>query len=884
MLTAARIRRIALVGGLLVSATGLSRQPPTVTSPEPAVPRRVDADGFPLPPGAVARLGSTRFRHRDLIQPVAFSPDGRTLYVGTAEHEALYVWDVGTGRLRWRVTFEERKPTDPRPGRSLDPRDIGFVGPEPAVVMPDRDGRECVVRFDPTSGKEAGRVRLDPPPVVKGYRFSRDGSRVAVSYDHNLAVYDTTTGLRVFARRGDYDISGVEGMDFSPDGRTLVVGDYKGGVHLLRADTGQPVLDFTTGNEHSPVCVRFALGGKVLVVRPMTTRWHPVLLVDAATGAVRHRLQTAGDSWGLWSAALAPDGKVLYTACRVRPESGGLGDYVVAWDVETGKELRRVPCALPFHTAVSPDGRMVVTADGHTVELLDAITGKALPQSSDPINGYAEFRAAPGGGWVGLSEVGVDTYDAAGRRVARFVPPATDATAWWGRLSPDGSRLVRVRNTLKPERVGPIEVWDTRAGKLLASFGREEANQPLPRLERDRHGIRGFSPDGRIVYTTRGVPSESVQAWDTTTGRPTAVPKGMDPRHGWVVFSPDGRWLATTREVKDTECDLREVPHEVIVLESATGRTVAVAKDVKPPRIHDVAFSPDGRLLAVVPSHQTEIINHLPITSDELVYLFELPSGREVGRLRGPDGSVERLAFSPDGRTIATAAAGRTARVWELATLRPRLSFPHARLPRVLAFSADGRVLAADGEDAPVYLWDVRGELDRPKNPPDAAALEKAWADLATEDAKAAFVAVRLLAAFPDRAVPFLRRKPAPAEAADPKQLRALVADLDHAVFAERERAAAELARYGAAAEPVLREAARSHTSAEVRKRAAALLDRIAAGKLTLDELRAVRVVEAVEWMGTPDSVKLLEAWAGGAAGARLTEEAKAALARIGRR
>jgi hypothetical protein len=130
----------------------------------------------------------------------------------------------------------------------------------------------------------------------------------------------------------------------------------------------------------------------------------------------------------------------------------------------------------------------------------------------------------------------------------------------------------------------------------------------------------------------------------------------------------------------------------------------------------------------------------------------------------------------------------------------------------VLAFSADGRVLAADGEDAPVYLWDVRGELDRPRNPPDAAALEKAWADLAAEDAKAAFAAVRLLAGFPKESLPFLREKPGPAD------------------------------------------------------------------------LRAVRAVEAVEWMGTPDAMKLLEGWAGGAAGSRLTEEAKTALSRNRRR
>lgn len=813
MLPHPRTHLIALAGGLILSAARPSREPPAAASPAPAAPRRTDADGFPLPAGAIARFGSIRFRHRDLIQPVAFSPDGRSLYIGTADHEALYAWDAGTGRLRWRVTFEELKPTEPRPDRSLAPRDIGFIGREPAVVIPDQAGREYVIRFDPAGGKESGRVRLDPQPAVRDYRFSRDGSRVAVSYEHNLAVYDTKTGRRVFAKRGDYQISTREGMDFSPDGRTLAVGDEEGNVHLFRTDTGQPVRDIATGNEHSLIGVRFALGGKVLVVRPMTTHWLPVLLIDAATGAVRHRLTTPGDRWADWSSAPAPDGKVLYTARRVYPETGELGDYLIAWDVETGKELRRFPCAVPFHTAVSPDGRVLATADGHTVELLDAATGKPLPQSSDPVGGYDELRAAPGGGWVGLSDAGVDTYDATGRRAAQFTPPGTDATAWWGHLSPDGGRLVRVRNTLKAERVGPIEVWDTRAGKLLTSFGREGADHPLPRFDRDGYSVRGFSPDGRTVYTARGRTGETILAWDLGTGRPTALPKGWDPKHrGRVVFSPDGRWLATTREAKETGCELIEIPQEVVVVEAATGRAVAVARGVKPPRIAAVAFSPDGRRLAVAPSHETEIINQHPVVSDDLVYLFELPSGREVGRLRGPDGSIQRLAFSPDGRALATAGLGRIARVWELTTRRPRLSVPHARLPRVLAFSADGRVLAADGQDAPVYLWDVRGELDRPKNPPDAAGLAGAWDGLASEDAREAFVAVRLLAAFPDRAIPFLKQKPAP------------------------------------------------------------------------DGLRAVRAVEAVEWIGTPDAVKLLDRWAGGPADSALAAEAKAARARLGKR
>src|SRR3954452_20357329 len=160
-----------------------------------------DAEGIPLAAGAIGRLGSTRFWHRDLIQPLAFGPDGRTLFVATVEYESLYAWDATTGRLRWRNTFAERKWDDPPSGRYVWTRDIGFIGRDVALLLPDRQARECVVRFDQLTGQETGRVVLAAQPSVERYRFNRDGSRVAVSHDEGLAVYDTATGRAIFAKR-----------------------------------------------------------------------------------------------------------------------------------------------------------------------------------------------------------------------------------------------------------------------------------------------------------------------------------------------------------------------------------------------------------------------------------------------------------------------------------------------------------------------------------------------------------------------------------------------------------------------------------------------------------------------------------------------------------
>jgi WD40 repeat protein len=778
----------------------------------------------------VARLGSTRFRHRDTTCPYAFAPDGRTLFVGTWYHDAFYAWDAATGRLRWRNTFATRTWQDHTAVRQTDPRDIGFVGPDPVVLQPDGDGRECVVRFDAATGKEVSRVRLDPRPASGDYRFSRDGARVAVACDHNLAVYDTATGRRVFARRGDYDVRDVA---FSPDGRSLATLDRKGVIHLLRAASGEPVRDVPV-RDVSPALVGFALGGAALVVRPRGGFLAPVLVIDAATGAVRHRLQTTGDDgWRVDGAAVTPDGKSVVVAGRIYATAGGLGEFVTVWDAETGKEVRRFPCRLTFRLAVRPDGGVLAAGDGYTTELFDLPTGKLLPQSADPPGGYTDLRPAPDGEWVGLSEWagpagwgGVDRFDRTGRRLSRFVPPITPDEQWWGYLSPDGSRMARVRTTRADEKSNPVEVWDTKAEKLLVSFGREPGTERVERFSRGGLSVRGFSPDGRIVFTGAGRTSGGpVAAWDATTGKPAALPAGWKPKDYRVDQSPDGRWVAKYRQKanRSPRPGFQRVPQEVVITEAATGREAGVLHDTDADGFGVIAFSPDGRRLAAAAYHDTAIINGRPPASDVLVYLFEVPSGREVGRIRGTDGGVEKLAFSPDGRTLATAGYGRVARLYEVATLGERQSVPHGRLLYTLAFAANGRTLAATGEDAPAYLWDVRGVLDKQAAPPTPAALTEAWAGLASPDAKTGFAAIKRLTNSPAEAVPFLRKNLSPAAAPGPAG--------------------------GAAPTP--------------------------------EDLRAVRAVEAAEWMGTPEAVRLLEGWAGGAGEARLTTEAKAAVGRV---
>ncbi len=97
--------------------------------------------------------------------------------------------------------------------------------------------------------------------------------------------------------------------------------------------------------------------------------------------------------------------------------------------------------------------------------------------------------------------------------------------------------------------------------------------------------------------------------------------------------------------------------------------------------------------------------------------------------------------------------------LYELATGQKRHTFSGLKRPALsLAFSPDGRSLASESADGPVILWDVKGVLTTPATP-DAAGWEAAWKALTGDDAVKAFAAVRLVAAHPDDGAAELRKR-----------------------------------------------------------------------------------------------------------------------------
>jgi hypothetical protein len=168
-----------------------------------------------------------------------------------------------------------------------------------------------------------------------------------------------------------------------------------------------------------------------------------------------------------------------------------------------------------------------------------------------------------------------------------------------------------------------------------------------------------------------------------------------------------------------------------------------------------------------------------------------------------------------------------------------------------------------------------------PKAALTPAQLEALWSDLGSSDAEKAFRAIGTLTEHPKEAVTLLKAKLKPVSPADPKKLERLLSDLNDSHFKVRQKAERELEEMGDLAASALRNLLAGKPSVETRRRVERLLDRLDGPITGAKILSAYRGIEVLEHIGTPEARRVLEALAYGAAGHRITDEARASLARL---
>jgi hypothetical protein len=216
---------------------------------------------------------------------------------------------------------------------------------------------------------------------------------------------------------------------------------------------------------------------------------------------------------------------------------------------------------------------------------------------------------------------------------------------------------------------------------------------------------------------------------------------------------------------------------------------------------------------------------------------------------------------------------------------RRRLPAPPGRISGLI-YAKGGKILVSVNSDATALVWDVTGAASRGKPPPQRIGdqeLHALWNDLGSTDAAEAYRAMWRLAESAPQVVPFLRARLSPVAVADPKRTAALIKDLGSEQFKVRSQATRELEQLGDAAQTALRATAAADLPLEVRRRVDQLLQALAPPISRPERLRALRAVELLEYLATPQARQMLQALANGLPDALLTREAQASLRRLGR-
>ena len=512
-----------------------------------------------------------------------------------------------------------------------------------------------------------GWLRVKGVEIDANAVFSPNGALLAVgSQEEPLQVWDVAA-RRLITTLPATDSSAVA---FSPDGATLAIGD---GASVKLWDTASLRLTATVhiAGAVAIASVAFSPGGATLAVT--TTHGGPVQLLDVASRRVVAVLPAVADTETA-TVEFSPNGAILaVNSSSIELDSTLKGPATTQlWNAHDGQLLATLaePAGIwAGSMAFSSDGSVLATGVNQgSVQLWDiaAAVPSATIDAGDSVVSAVAF--SPDGTTLAVAGVGgTQLRDVPAGKLIKTLPAATAVA-----FSPDGKILAI-------GAAAGTQLWDVPAGKLIKT---------LPAAAGSVVSALAFSPGGtRLAAAVGG----GIQLWDLPAGQLVKTLTSANVIVVSLAFSLDGAFLAAAGEV------LRGTANGATRLwQVPAGRLVTTLPTFGQTLVSAVAFSPDGKLLAVGTSSGTQLWNFHSLGTTPAMLL--------------PTGPGETpLAFAPGTDALAISTV-HGIQLWDAATGQQFASRPAkgaSQSPLAVAISTEGTLatIAVDGQAHQVQLW-----------------------------------------------------------------------------------------------------------------------------------------------------------------------------------